>query len=96
MEGVEEGVRELLIDAWRTERGIIPIGMPLCIEGFEGVRDEGKEDKEACRVRLLLPLAVVPLVDGRYERTEVMVSFEAPEKPKVSCNVDPHTRPMSG
>lgn len=40
------------------------VGRPLCMEGFEGVR-EGKDDKEACRLRLLLALATFPLVDGR-------------------------------
>lgn len=43
---------------------MVAVGMPLCMEGFEGVR-EGKEDKDACRLRLLLALATVPLVDGR-------------------------------
>lgn len=43
------------------------------MEGIEGVRDEGNDDKEACRVRLLLALAVVPLVEGRYERIDAMM-----------------------
>lgn len=49
------------------------VGMPLRMDGIEGVREDGKEDKEACRFRLLLPLAIVPLVEGRYDRTDAMV-----------------------
>lgn len=39
--------------------------MPLCMEGFDGVRVEGKDDKEVWRLRLMLVLPVVPLVEGR-------------------------------
>lgn len=48
------------------------VGMPLRIEGIEGVREEGNEDKEACRVRLLLAPGAVPFVEGRYESTDDM------------------------
>lgn len=48
-------------------------GTPLRMEGIEGVREEGKEDKDACRVRFVLALAVVPLVEGRYERTDAIL-----------------------
>lgn len=40
-----------------------PAGMPFRIEGFDGVREDGNEDREGFRLRVL-PLAVVPLVDG--------------------------------
>ena len=49
------------------------VGMPLRIEGIEGVREEGNDDKDACRVRLLLALGAVPFVEGRYERTDDMM-----------------------
>lgn len=41
---------------------------------FEEVREDGKDEKEGFRLRVLLPLVVVPLVEGRYERTEVMIN----------------------
>ena len=53
------------------------MGMPLRIEGFDGVRDEGKEERDPCRLRLLLAVPLVPLVEGRYERTEVMLAANA-------------------
>lgn len=65
MDGFDDGVRELLIDGWRTERGIAPDIMPFRIEGFDGVREDGNEDREGFRLRVLLPLAVVPFVEGR-------------------------------
>lgn len=46
------------------------------MEGFDGVRVEGKDDREVWRLRtelVPLALAVVPLVEGRYESTDVMV-----------------------
>lgn len=46
--------------------------MPLRMEGIEGVREEGNEDKDACRVRLLLALGAVPFVEGRYDKTDDM------------------------
>lgn len=48
------------------------LGTPLRIEGIEGVREEGNDDRDACRVRLLLALATVPFVEGRCERTDDM------------------------
>lgn len=41
-----------------------PGGTPFRIEGFEGVREDGNDDKEGLRLRVL-PLAVVPFVEGR-------------------------------
>ena len=52
------------------------LGMPLRMEGIEGVREAGNEDKDACRVRLLPALVVVPFVEGRYERTDDMTLQE--------------------
>lgn len=46
--------------------------MPFRIDGLKGTLVEGKDDNEACRWGFALPLPPVPLVDGRYERTEVM------------------------
>lgn len=46
--------------------------MPLRMEGIEGVREEGNEDSDAFRVRLLLAVGGVPFVEGRYERTDDM------------------------
>lgn len=77
MDGFDDGVRELLlIDGWRTERGIAPVCIPFRIDVFEEVREDGKEDKEGFRLRVLPPLVVVPLVEGRYERTEVMIRVD--------------------
>lgn len=56
------------------------VGRPFLIEGFEGVRDEGKEDREPCRLRLLLAVPLVPLVEGLYESTEVMFKINAAQK----------------
>ena len=47
--------------------------MPLRIEGFEGVREEGNEDDDPWLFKLLLWVPEVPLVDGRYDRTEVIL-----------------------
>lgn len=58
------------------ERGIFAVGKPLRMEGIDGVREEGKEDKDACRVRLLFALVAVPFVVGRYERTDDMALRE--------------------
>ena len=46
---------------------------PLRIEVFEAVLDEGKDDKDACRLRLLAVLAIVPLVVGLKGSTVVIV-----------------------
>ena len=66
VEGVET-VRELLLtDTGRGIGGILPAGVPLLrMDGFDGVRVEGKDDKEVCRLRGALVLLVVPLVEGR-------------------------------
>ena len=60
-----DGVLELLIESSRPGCGGVVVGTPLRMEGFEGVREDGKEDSEAWRSRTLLVLPVVPLVDGR-------------------------------
>jgi hypothetical protein len=62
-------------------------GIPFRIEGIDGVRDEGKEDNDACRLRLLLPLAVVPLVDGRYGRTDAMMLEGNSESHAILSNI---------
>jgi len=61
-----EGVCELLLmDPRRGIRGMIP-GAPLRTDGFDGVRAEGKEDNEVCRLRVVpCVLPIVPLVEGR-------------------------------
>ena len=41
------------------------------MEGLDGVRDDGNEEREPCRPMLLL---VVPLVEGRYESTEAIMA----------------------
>ena len=62
-EGVE-GVRELLLtESWCGRGG--PVAVPLRLKGLEEVRVEGKEDREAWRLRMVFALPVVPLVDGR-------------------------------
>lgn len=58
-EGVDE-VCELLNDG---RRGIVL--MPFCIEGLDGVRVDGKDDREVWRLRTVFALPVVPLVEGR-------------------------------
>lgn len=61
-EGVD-GVRELLLtDSLCGRGGAVPV--PLRIEGLDGVRVEGKEDKEVWRLRTVFALPV-PLVEGR-------------------------------
>ena len=60
---VEDGVdggRELLTDG---RRGIEP--GPLCIDGLDGVRVDGKDEREAWRLRKVFVPPVVPLVEGR-------------------------------
>ncbi len=39
---------------------------------MDGVRVEGKDDKDAWRLTIPLALPVVPLVEGRYERAVVI------------------------
>lgn len=46
------------------------------MEGFEGVREDGKDEREAWRSRALWLLPVVPLVGGRYMRVEAMVILD--------------------
>ena len=68
---VEEGldvVRELLFDPRRFGMGGAAEDMPFWIEGFEVVREDGKDDKEGRR----LEAEIEPLVDGRYGRTEAI------------------------
>lgn len=60
-----EGLLELLMEPLRAGIGGVVVGAPLRIEGLEGVRDDGKEDSEAWRSRVLVVLLVVPLVEGR-------------------------------
>ena len=78
VEGEKEidGVSVLLaLDPRRGIGGIMLEADPLLrTDGFEGVRVEGKDDNEVCRLRGALVLAVVPLVEGRYERMEVMLA----------------------
>lgn len=70
-------MHELLIEPRRGTGGGFEVGTPFRIEGFDGVRDEGKDESEPCRLRLLLAVPLVPLVEGRYERTEVMIAVDA-------------------
>ena len=44
-EGVE-GVRELLTEPWCGRGGWLAVTMPFWIEGFDGVRDDGKDDSD--------------------------------------------------
>lgn len=62
-EGVD-GVRELLLTDSRWGRGGAALA-PLRIEGLDGVRVEGKDDREVWRFRMVFALPVVPLVEGR-------------------------------
>ena len=73
MEDGVEGVRERLADPRYGKGGGFSVGMPLRTDGFEGVREEGTEDDEPWMLRLLLWVPDVPVVDGRYDRTEVML-----------------------
>lgn len=62
-EGVD-GVRELLLTDSRCGiGGCVPV--PLRMEGLDGVRVDGKDDKEVWRLRTVFALPVVPLVEGR-------------------------------
>ena len=66
VEGVETVGELLLTDTGRGIGGILPAGVPLLrMDKFDGVRVEGKDDKEVCRLRGTLVLLVVPLVEGR-------------------------------
>ena len=50
------------------------LGVPLLrIYGFEAARVDGKDDSEVCRFKGAVVLAVL-LVEGRYERTEVILA----------------------
>ncbi len=62
-EGVE-GVHELLLTDSRCGKGGAML-VPLRIEGLDGVRVEGNEDREVWRFRMVFALPVVPLVEGR-------------------------------
>ena len=59
------------------------------LEWLEGTLVEGKEDKEAWRL-MPFELAVVPLVDGRYERTEVMIALPNRNKGKQGSHAILH------
>lgn len=61
-EGVD-GLCELLTDSRCGRRGIVL--EPLRIEGLDGVRVDGKDDREVWRLRTVFALPIVPLVEGR-------------------------------
>lgn len=74
-EGVKFSCELLLADLGRGIGGMLLAGVPLLrMDGFDGVRVEGKDDREVCLLRGAPVLPVVPLVEGRYERTEVMLA----------------------
>ena len=54
-------MRELLVDPRRIGIRGAAEGAAFCADGFEGVRDEGKEDSDGRR----LEAVVEPLVEGR-------------------------------
>lgn len=62
-EGVD-GIRELLLTDPLCGRGGA-VYVPLGIEGFDGVRVDGKEDREVLRSRTVFALPIVLLVEGR-------------------------------
>ena len=66
-----EKLLELFVDSRRGSGGIVPVGMPLRVEWLEGILVEGKEESEVWRFTPLA-LPVVPLVEGRYDRTDVI------------------------
>lgn len=96
MEGVEEGVLELLTDGCRIERGMMGFGAPLRIEGIEGVREEGNEDKDACRVRFVFALVAVPFVEGRYERTDAILLVTTSSVSGESVTQSHQSAPLQG
>ena len=69
MEEGLDGVRELLFDPWRLGMGGAVEDMPFWVDGFEVVRDDGKEDNEGRR----LEVVIEPLVEGLYGRTEAIL-----------------------
>lgn len=74
-------MRELLIEPRRGSGGGFAVGIPFRIEGLDGVRDEGNEESEPCRLRLVLAVPLLPpLVEGRYERREVMIAVDAQQR----------------
>lgn len=60
-----DGVRELLAEPRCGRGGGFSAIMPLRMEGFEGVREDGTEDSEPCLCNLPFDVPEVPLVDGR-------------------------------
>ena len=70
-----DGVRELLLtDPRRGRGGTLLFGVPLLrIDGVEAVRVDGKDDSEVCLFKGAFVLPVL-LVEGRYERTEVILA----------------------
>ena len=42
---------------------------PFWVDGFEVVREDGKEDSEGRRLEIVME----PLVEGRYGRTEAII-----------------------
>ena len=73
-DGVDGACELLLTDPRRGIGGTVLFGVPLLrIDGLEAVRVDGKDDSEVCRFKGAVVLAVL-LVEGRYERTEVMLA----------------------
>ncbi len=70
-----DGARELLLtDPRRGMGGTVLFGVPLLrIDGLEAVRVDGKDDSDVCRFKGAVVLPVL-LVEGRYERTEVILA----------------------
>ena len=68
-----EKLREVLVEPRRGTGGIVPVGMPLRFEWLEGILVDGNEESGVWRLILLVVL-VVPLLEGRYERTDVIFS----------------------
>lgn len=70
-----EGTRELLTELRLAGGCTVLGGAPLWANLEEVLPKEGMEEKEVLRMTLLLTLAVVPLVGGRWERVLVVAIF---------------------
>ena len=73
-DGVDGACELLLTEPRRGIRGMVLFEVPLLrIDGLEAVRVDGKDDSEVCLFKGAVVLAVL-LVEGRYERTEVILA----------------------
>jgi hypothetical protein len=91
-----EGIRELPTELRLTGGGMGLGGAPLWANFEMVLPKEGTEEKEVRRVVLLLTLAVVPFVGGRWGRVLVVAIFrERSDTVRLKVETNPRRRDIT-